>query len=138
MDARDVSARAVVDDLDDASLARRLEDAKEEETTTRELEFELGTSTRAAEDAALEKIVLDFSPEYDFTRKMLDVGAYFERSPGELAVRAAEVLAVVGSVYATWTYEERLGTPREKVGNHPPTPPRQDNEHYWKLFKPSN
>ena len=114
VDARDVSARAVVDDLDDASLARRLEDAKEEETTTREVEFELGTSTRAAEDAALEKIVLDFSPEYDFTRKMLDVGAYFERSPGELAVRAAEVLAVVGSVYATWTYEERLGTPRER------------------------
>ena len=58
--------------------------------------------------------MLDFSPEYDFTRKMLDVGTYFERSPGELAVRAAEVLAVVGSVYATWMYEERLGTPRER------------------------
>ena len=53
VDARDVSARAVVDDLDDGSLARRLEDAKEEETTTREVESELGAPAAPPEDAGV-------------------------------------------------------------------------------------
>ena len=53
--------------------------------------------------------MLDFRGDYAFTRKMLDIGAYFSKSPTELAGRMAEVLSVIGRVYATWQYEERMG-----------------------------
>ena len=75
---------------------------------------------RSADEGAdeLERLILDFSSETrvgrDFGAKMDAVGAYFSRSPTELAGRTAEVLAVVGRVYALWTYEERMGTPLEK------------------------
>jgi len=68
----------------------------------------------ANDDDALDRIVLDFSPSYDFSQKMVDIEAYFSRSPAELAVRAAEVVATIASVVATWTYEERVNVPKEK------------------------
>jgi len=70
------------------------------------------TNARARDE--LERVVLDFRDDYAFTRKMLDVGAYFSKSPTELAGRMAEVLSVIGRVYATWQYEERMGIPLER------------------------
>lgn len=65
------------------------------------------------ENDALERIVLDFSAR-DFSEKMEAVGEYFSRSPTELAGRTAEVLGVIGKVYALWQFEERMGTPLEQ------------------------
>jgi len=69
---------------------------------------------RTNEEKALEAIALNFSSEYGFTDKMLDVGKFFKSSPTEVAGRVAEVLSVAGSVYAKWKYEERMGIPLEK------------------------
>ncbi|OUS45697.1 ABC1 family-domain-containing protein, partial [Ostreococcus tauri] len=54
------------------------------------------------ENDALERIVLDFSAR-DFSEKM-----------EALAGRTAEVLGVIGKVYALWQFEERMGTPLEQ------------------------
>ena len=71
-------------------------------------------TSKSAEEVTLEGIVLNFSPSYGFTDKMLAVGDFFKNSPTELAGRIAEVLSVIGGVYATWMYEERMGIPLEK------------------------
>lgn len=70
--------------------------------------------SKTAEEEVLESIALNFSPSYGFTDKMLDVGEVFKNSPTELAARIAEVMAVIGKVYATWMYEERTKIPLER------------------------
>ena len=104
---------------DDAVDVVRLEtlDAREGETRAVDDADEVILSSTGGgddDDDALDRIVLNFSPEYDFSEKMVDIGAYFARSPAELAVRAAEVVATAAAVYATWTYEERANVPKEK------------------------
>ena len=69
---------------------------------------------KAATYASLDDIVLDFSPEMGVAEKLLLIGAYFQNSPAEVAARLAEVTAVAARVYATWTWEEKTGTPEEK------------------------
>ena len=65
----------------------------------------------------LDDIVLDFSESmegYSAAAKLLLIGAYFQNSPAEVAVRLAEVTAVGAGIYATWTWEEKTGVPEER------------------------
>uniref|UniRef100_A0A7S0KYW5 ABC1 atypical kinase-like domain-containing protein n=1 Tax=Micromonas pusilla TaxID=38833 RepID=A0A7S0KYW5_MICPS len=64
----------------------------------------------------LDDIVLDFSEgmENSAATKLLLIGAYFQSSPAEVAVRLAEVTAVGAGIYATWTWEEKTGVPEER------------------------
>lgn len=64
----------------------------------------------------LDDIVLDFSDgmENGAATKLLLIGAYFQSSPAEVAVRLAEVTAVGAGIYATWTWEEKTGVPEDR------------------------
>ncbi|KAK3240523.1 hypothetical protein CYMTET_49642 [Cymbomonas tetramitiformis] len=83
--------------------------------STAELSESASLDASKVEDAKLEDIVLDFSPDAPYAEKMLKIGEFFERNAGpEMALRLAEVLSVFTRCASLWKWEELRGIPLEK------------------------